>query len=55
VSFSKRAFDVLGAVGGLLFFGPVMAASALAILFDDGRPILFRQRRLAVDSVRSRS
>ena len=41
-----RAFDVVGAVGGLLFFGPIMAAIALAIALDDGRPILFRQARL---------
>ncbi len=42
----KRAFDVCGAVGGLLFFGPVMACVAAVILVDDGRPILFRQARL---------
>ena len=43
---SKRAFDVVGAVGGLLFFGPLMVCIAAAILLDDGRPLLFRQRRL---------
>ncbi len=42
----KRAFDVCGAVGGLLFFGPLMLCVAGAILLDDGRPILFRQARL---------
>jgi lipopolysaccharide/colanic/teichoic acid biosynthesis glycosyltransferase len=42
----KRAFDVAGAVGGLLFFGPLMAAIAAAIALDDGRPVLFRQSRL---------
>lgn len=42
----KRAFDVCGAIGGLLFFGPVMAAIALAIRLDDGGPVLFRQLRL---------
>lgn len=42
----KRAFDVCGAIGGLLFFGPVMAAIALAILLDDRGPVLFRQLRL---------
>ena len=41
-----RAFDVIGAVGGLLFFAPIMTAVALAILLDDGRPVLFRQTRL---------
>lgn len=42
----KRAFDVLGAAGGLLFFGPAMLAIAVAILLDDGGPVLFRQLRL---------
>ena len=42
----KRAFDVCGAVGGLLFFGPVMLCVTGAILLDDGRPVLFRQARL---------
>jgi lipopolysaccharide/colanic/teichoic acid biosynthesis glycosyltransferase len=42
----KRIFDVCGAVGGLLFFGPVMLCVAAAIVLDDGRPVLFRQARL---------
>jgi lipopolysaccharide/colanic/teichoic acid biosynthesis glycosyltransferase len=42
----KRTFDVLGALGGLVLFGPVMIAVAAAILLDDGRPVLFRQVRL---------
>ena len=39
-------FDVVGAAGGLLAFSPVMTAIALAILLEDGRPILFRQERV---------
>lgn len=42
----RRAFDLVGAVGGLLFFGPLMTCVALAILLDDGRPVFFRQWRL---------
>ena len=42
----KRVFDVCGAVGGVLFFGPIMLAIALAIRLDDGGPVLFRQPRL---------
>jgi lipopolysaccharide/colanic/teichoic acid biosynthesis glycosyltransferase len=42
----KRPFDVIGAIGGLMFFAPVMAAIAAAILLTDGRPLLFRQTRL---------
>jgi lipopolysaccharide/colanic/teichoic acid biosynthesis glycosyltransferase len=43
---AKRTFDVCGAIGGLLFFGPIMLAVAAAIVLDDGRPIFFRQSRL---------
>jgi lipopolysaccharide/colanic/teichoic acid biosynthesis glycosyltransferase len=46
VTHSKRAFDVVGAVGGLLFFGPLMAGIAVAIVLDDGAPVFFRQTRL---------
>ena len=42
----KRVFDVVGAAGGLLAFGPIMAAIAGAILLEDGSPVLFRQERL---------
>jgi lipopolysaccharide/colanic/teichoic acid biosynthesis glycosyltransferase len=43
---SKRLFDVVGAIGGLAGFAPVMAVIAVAILIDDGGPVLFRQERL---------
>jgi lipopolysaccharide/colanic/teichoic acid biosynthesis glycosyltransferase len=42
----KRLIDVAGAVGGLLFFLPAMTVVALAILLEDGFPLLFRQERL---------
>src|SRR5436190_20524151 len=42
----RRAFDLGGALAGLLFFAPVMLCIAVAILVDDGRPVLFRQARL---------
>ena len=45
---TKRAFDVVGASLGLIFFAPALAAAALAILLDDGGPVLFRQRRLGL-------
>jgi lipopolysaccharide/colanic/teichoic acid biosynthesis glycosyltransferase len=43
---TKRVFDLAGATAGMLAFSPVMAAITLAILLEDGRPILFRQQRL---------
>jgi exopolysaccharide biosynthesis polyprenyl glycosylphosphotransferase len=45
----KRTMDV--AIGGamLVLLSPVLAASALLILLDGGRPVLFRQRRAGRD------
>lgn len=42
----KRMFDVAGACAGLVVFAPVMAAVAIAVLIDDGRPLFFRQQRI---------
>ena len=44
---SKRALDLLGAIVGLALLSPIMAATALAVCLE-GRPILFRQKRLGV-------
>jgi lipopolysaccharide/colanic/teichoic acid biosynthesis glycosyltransferase len=46
MSRTQRAFDVVGALGGLVAFGPAMAVIAIAVLIDDGRPVLFRQARV---------
>ena len=45
---TKRLFDLVGAMGGLLAFSPVMAVIAAAILLEDGVPVLFRQARLGL-------
>ena len=42
----KRMFDVAGACAGLVVFAPMMAAVAIAVLIDDGRPLFFRQQRI---------
>ena len=42
----KRLFDLVGAAGGLLAFSPAMAIIAVAIVLEDGWPVLFRQERL---------
>lgn len=43
---TRRLFDLAGACAGLVVFGPLMLAIALAIWLDDGTPILFRQERV---------
>jgi lipopolysaccharide/colanic/teichoic acid biosynthesis glycosyltransferase len=44
---AKRLIDVIGAAVGLVLFSPVFLALAVAIVIDSGRPVLFRQIRLA--------
>lgn len=41
----RRLIDIAAASVGLVALSPLMAAAALAIWFDMGRPILFRQVR----------
>jgi len=41
-----RLFDVTGAAAGLLLLMPALAALAVLILWDDGRPIFFSQTRV---------
>jgi lipopolysaccharide/colanic/teichoic acid biosynthesis glycosyltransferase len=43
----KRGFDVFFAVSGLLLLAPISAVIALAIWVEDGRPVLYSQRRTA--------
>src|SRR5436190_5104000 len=46
MSRAKRIADVLGASAGLIVFAPAMAVIAVAIVTDDGWPLLFRQERV---------
>lgn len=48
---SKRALDVAMAGLALLCVSPVLAAAALAVLIDSGRPVLFHQMRIGLDGV----
>ena len=43
---SKRVFDVVGALCGLVLLAPVAVAVAVAIRLDDGGPVFFRQQRV---------
>ena len=47
----KRAMDVTIGSVTLLLLSPVLLFSALLILLDTGRPVLFRQRRAGKDGV----
>jgi len=42
----KRVFDVLAASSALVLASPFMALATLAIYFEDGRPIFYRQARV---------
>lgn len=43
---TKRIFDIVVAGGALVLLSPLFALVALAILFEDGAPVLFIQRRV---------
>lgn len=45
----KRAMDIAGAALGLVVFGPIILATALAIRVSDGRPVLFGQTRIGLN------
>ncbi|HSG33571.1 MAG TPA: sugar transferase [Sphingomonadaceae bacterium] len=44
--FTKRAFDLAVASIGLVLAAPLMLLAALAIIAEDGPPLIFRQRRV---------
>jgi sugar transferase (PEP-CTERM system associated) len=44
--FVKRAFDILASAVLLVLSAPVMALTALAIFFESGGPVIFRQERV---------
>ncbi len=50
----KRATDVVFAAAGLVLLAPVMAAIAIAVLFQSGRPVIFSQERIGRNGVRFR-
>ncbi len=45
--FAKRVFDLLGSTLLILLLSPVLFFTALAILIESGRPVLFKQKRSA--------
>lgn len=45
---AKRAFDVILSLVALALLGPLLAVTALAVVLDGGRPVLFKQTRLGL-------
>ncbi|MBB6062819.1 lipopolysaccharide/colanic/teichoic acid biosynthesis glycosyltransferase [Thermosipho japonicus] len=43
---AKRVLDIFGSIVGLIVFSPFMLITAIAILIEDGRPVVFRQKRV---------
>jgi lipopolysaccharide/colanic/teichoic acid biosynthesis glycosyltransferase len=54
MTWGKRAFDVCGALLGLLTFWPVFLLIAVCILVEDGTPVFFRQERVGRNDRRFR-
>ena len=46
---SKRVFDLIVGSFALVFSLPLMALSALLVYFEDGPPVIFRQKRVGKD------
>lgn len=46
ISSAKRIFDISLSLVGLLVFSPLWAVIWLAVLFDDGFPVLLKQKRV---------
>ncbi|ACJ75348.1 bacterial sugar transferase [Thermosipho africanus TCF52B] len=43
---AKRLLDIFGSIVGLIVFSPFMLIAAIAILVEDGRPVVFKQERV---------
>lgn len=46
----KRLFDFLGSLFLLIILSPLFALIALIIVIDDGRPVIFRQKRVGLNN-----
>ena len=42
----KRVVDIIGALIGIIIFGPIMLITALLIFLESGRPIIFKNNRV---------
>jgi lipopolysaccharide/colanic/teichoic acid biosynthesis glycosyltransferase len=49
---SKRAFDILGALAGMVVLGPIMLFGMFLVWLEDGGPVIFRQERVGLHGKR---
>ncbi|SHH26796.1 sugar transferase [Thermosipho atlanticus] len=47
---AKRLLDIFVSILGLILFSPFMLITAIAILIEDGRPVIFKQLRVGKDN-----
>lgn len=45
----KRVFDIIGSVVGIILTSPLMLLSAIIILFETGRPVLYKNERVGTE------
>lgn len=45
----KRTMDILCSIGALIVLSPVLLITALAIILEDGRPVIFTQQRTGLN------
>lgn len=50
--FIKRTFDIVASCVALIILSPLLLATSIAILIDDGWPVIFSQYRTGKDMVR---
>src|SRR5262249_8271468 len=50
-SFSKRGFDIVAAIGGLLLLSPLILLTSLVIKIESSGPILCRHKRYSYNNV----
>ncbi|PCJ02213.1 MAG: hypothetical protein COB14_02485 [Alphaproteobacteria bacterium] len=50
VRFSKRTFDILSAIGGLIVLAPLFPILALLIKLDGAGPVIFKQKRVGLSN-----
>ncbi len=45
-SIVKRSFDIVGSISLMILFSPLFILTALGILIETGRPIIYKNKRV---------